>query len=126
TLIALLRAVAYGWRQERIAENAQRVSDLGKQLYDRVGTFVDHFATLGTSLNRAVDAFNKAAGSLESRVLTAARKFKELGAATGGEISEVEPVNEMGRTVSVPEGAESLPLQFESPPEPAPSDDGAD
>lgn len=103
TLIALLRAIAYGWRQERLAENAQAISELGKQLYERIKTFVGHFDDVGRSLTRAVDAYNKSAGSLESRVLPSARRFKELGAAPGEEIVEISPVDESPRTLAFPE-----------------------
>jgi len=103
TLIALLRAIAYGWRQEQMAKNAQAISDLGKQLYDRMKIFVGHFESVGGALGRAVDSYNKAAGSLESRVMPSARRFKELGAATGDEIVEIEPVDESPRALAMPE-----------------------
>jgi DNA recombination protein RmuC len=103
TLIALLRAVAFGWRQERIARNAQEISDLGKDLYDRVRSFLGHFENVGSSLKRATENYNRAVGSLESRVLPAARKFKELGAATGEELAELEPLDESPRTLTAPE-----------------------
>jgi DNA recombination protein RmuC len=107
TLIALLRAVAYGWRQRQVEENAQAISDLGKQLYDRIRTFVGHFEGIGSSLKKAVEAYNKATGSLESRVLVSSRRFKELGAATGEEILEIEPVDEIPRALDVAESGET-------------------
>ena len=103
TLIALLHAVAFGWRQERIAENAQQISDHGKDLYDRIRSFLGHFEGVGSSLKRAAENYNRAVGSLESRVLPSARRFKELGAATGGEIRELESVDESPRSLAVPE-----------------------
>jgi DNA recombination protein RmuC len=103
TLIALLRAVAYGWTQERIADNARKISDLGKELYDRVATLTQHFRVLGQSLGKSVKAYNDAVGSLEGRVLTAARKFKELGATPQNEILELEPVDQATREIQAPE-----------------------
>jgi DNA recombination protein RmuC len=103
TLVALLKSIAYGWRQEQLEENAQAICELGKQVYDRLKTFVGHFEELGGSLGRAVNAFNRATGSLESRVLTSARRFKDLLAATGDEIVELEPIDESPRGLAIPE-----------------------
>jgi len=103
TLIALLRAVAYGWRQDQVAKNAQVISELGKQLYDRVRTFVTHFEGVGAALERGIESYNRAVGSLESRVLPSARRFKDLGAATGEEIQELEPVDETARALAARE-----------------------
>ncbi len=97
TLIALLRAVAYGWRQEQVEQGAREISELGKSLYERLRTFAVHLTQMGRNLTQSVDAYNRAVGSLESRVLPAARRFQELGAAGGEEIEVMEIVDRVVR-----------------------------
>jgi len=100
TLIALLKAVAYGWNQEKLARNAHEISALGKELHERLRNLAAHIAAVGTGLDRAVEAYNKAVGSLESRVLVSARKFAELGASVPEQIPELEPVETTARALS--------------------------
>jgi DNA recombination protein RmuC len=86
TLIALLRAAALGWRQERLTINAEEISKLGRELYDRARLFTDKFEAVGSRLDGAVKAYNEAVGTYDTRVMVSMRRFKELGAATGDDI----------------------------------------
>jgi DNA recombination protein RmuC len=101
TLIALLKAVAYGWTQEKIAENAQKISELGKELYERLRIFATHLGDVGKGLDRAVVSYNKAVGSLESRVLVSARRFPELGATNLVEMPEPAQIDTTSRTLAL-------------------------
>ncbi|HZR97033.1 MAG TPA: DNA recombination protein RmuC [Gaiellaceae bacterium] len=103
TLIALLRAVAYGWRQETIAESAKAISELGRELYTRLATMTDHFAKVGRGLETAVKSYNETVGSLETRVFPSARKFKEHGVAPAAELSPLSVVERSVRSVTAPE-----------------------
>jgi DNA recombination protein RmuC len=98
TLIALLRAVAYGWQQEALADNARQIADVGREMQDRVLTFVKHFGRVGRSLDRAVEAYNDAAGSLEHRVLVQTRRFTELG-VNETEIPVPAPIDKRARSL---------------------------
>jgi DNA recombination protein RmuC len=99
-LIALLKAINYGWNQEKLARNAQQISDLGKELHDRLRKLAGHITGVGTNLDRAVEAYNQAVGSLENRVLVSARKFAELGAAVADDIPELAPIETTARALS--------------------------
>ena len=104
TLIALLRAVAYGWRQENLAQNAAEISRLGRELYKRLSDMGAHWAKVGRSLDKAVESYNAAVGSLETRVMVSARKFVELETtAFGVEIEELTPVDKTARGLQAPE-----------------------
>jgi DNA recombination protein RmuC len=99
TLISLLRAVAYGWQQEQITENAKKISELGKTLYDRICTLSEHLGNLKKGLDRAVDSYNKTVGSLEKSILAPARKFKELGVTSAQDIEIIEPIEKTTRMI---------------------------
>lgn len=108
TLIALLRAVSYGWRQEALAKNAQEISGVGRELYERLCKFTEYVDKMGKSLGSTVSHFNSAVGSLDSRVLVSARKFEELGATTEQTVlSEVKPVERIVREVKCQQGSVS-------------------
>jgi DNA recombination protein RmuC len=108
TLIALLRAVSYGWRQEKVAESAREVSSLGRELHGRLGTLVGHFMKLGRSLETSVKAYNETVGSLESRVLVTARKLSDHGAAAGeDELPAPQQVETATRSVQALEAEEA-------------------
>ncbi len=104
TLISLLRAVYYGWRQQQLAENAKHISELGCELYRRIATFTEHMAKLGKSITSATKHYNGAVGSLERKVLVQARKFPELGATpSGAKLPEIKGIEEAARSLSAPE-----------------------
>ncbi len=97
-LVGLLKIVAYGWRQLALAENAERIRDLGEELYKRLATFTGHLAKIGRQLGSTVDAYNSAVGSLERQVLPGARKFQEMGIETPKQVESLNPVEKTTRT----------------------------
>jgi DNA recombination protein RmuC len=106
TLIALLRAIAYGWKQQLVAENAERITDLGKELYDRVVKFAEHLAEIAKGLERASKAYNNAVASFDSRLIPSARKFREMGVGSA-DVPQIEPVETFPRPLlSTPEPEE--------------------
>lgn len=111
TLIALLRAVSYGWQQEAVAENAQKISDLGKQLYERICKWAEYMAGAGRSLRQTVDRFNEAMGSLERMVLPSARRFRELGIGSTRDVAEAELIDQVPRALPAELGASERPQQ---------------
>jgi DNA recombination protein RmuC len=124
TLIALLKTVAYGWRQTAVAENAATIRELGQELYRRLGNFVSHLTTVGQRLSKAVEAYNSAVGSLERQVMPQARRFPELGVTADAAIAPVEPIAQLARKPSSgPEKtAATEPAANESPVSPAAAD----
>ncbi len=111
TLIALLRAVAYGWQQEAMEENARKISDLGRSLYESLRVLGGHFDTLGARLKSSLDAYNQAVGSLEGNVLVKARRFKDLQAANDAEeIKALEVIDRVPRMLQARELTDGLPF----------------
>jgi DNA recombination protein RmuC len=100
TLVALLRAVAYGWRQESIAANAEEIKELGQQLYDRFAVFMDHLAGVGKHLNRSVDQYNKTLGSLDHKLMPTLRRFETLGIHGKSRPESIDPIDQLARTAS--------------------------
>jgi DNA recombination protein RmuC len=103
SLIALLKAIAYGWQQDTVAKNAQEISELGRNLYDRIAKLAEHFENVGRSLARAVQAYNGAVGTLETRVLVTARRLKDKGVTPSEEFREVETIDQTPRLLGAPE-----------------------
>jgi DNA recombination protein RmuC len=102
SLAALLKAVAYGWKQSALADNAAEIRKLGEELYKRLAVFAEHLAKLGKSLSGSVESFNKAVGSLEQQVMPAARRFPELGLRVDRNIETLEPIANLARVPRVP------------------------
>jgi DNA recombination protein RmuC len=103
TLIALLRAISYGWQQETVAKNAQEISELGRNLYDRIAKLAEHFENVGRSLAKAVQSYNGAVGTLETRVLVTARRLKDKGVTASEEFREIETIDQTPRLLGAPE-----------------------
>ena len=110
TLIALLRAVAYGWQQETIAKNAQAINKLGRDLYKRLSDLTEHWIKVGRSLGTAVDTYNKATGSLEHRVLVTARQLKDLRSGSEEEIPSPDAIDSRPRSLLSPAGSQAEPV----------------
>ncbi len=102
-LVALLRAVAYGWQQDDVARNAREIASAGRELYGRLATFVAHFEKVGAAVDRGIKAYNDAIGSLERMILPSSRKLKELHATTDDAIESPRPVETEQRPVTAPE-----------------------
>ena len=108
TLIALLKAIFFGWRQQKLAKNAQEISKLGRDLYDRLSTMGGHIEKLGASLGRSVESYNQAVSSMETRVMVTARKFRDLEAGAAEEIGTLEQVEVATRRLQAPELTEGV------------------
>ncbi len=114
TLLALLKAVAYGWQQQAIARNAEEIQSLGRDLYERLATLVDHLESVGKNIKLAADSYDRFVGSLEQKVLPGARRFKDLGVSSTKELATPDPINLNPRRVTrdeltgLPESRESI------------------
>lgn len=115
TLLALLKAAALGWRQEQLARNAEEIQLIGRELYERLGSMVGHLQTVGKNLKQAGDAYDRFVGSLESKVLPGARRFKELGVNATEELESPEQIRLALRSVTKPELTGRLPEDAEEP-----------
>jgi len=114
TFIALLKAISFGWRQEKLADNARIIAELGKEMSNRMGTLATHLASIGSGLTRAVGSYNDAVGSFERSVLPQARKFKELGAEGRKEIPELQELDISTRIVRSVVGDVVEPVEIEA------------
>ena len=110
TLLALLKAVSYGWKQQQLATNAEEIQLLGRELYERLATMVGHLESVGTNIKQAADSYDRFIGSLEQKVLPGARRFKELGVSTTKELEIPDPLNLVVRRVKKDELTEPMPL----------------
>jgi len=129
TLLALLRTVAHGWKQEQLADNAREISSLGRDLYERICTMADHLVDLRRKLEGTIQAYNATVGSIEGRILAPARKLRDLGVSSAKELSVLEPVDHVPRRLQAAElagsGGEPAPLDAEVVPVPAVEPDQA-
>jgi DNA recombination protein RmuC len=108
TLLALLRTVAHGWRQQKLADSAEAIRALGLELYERLCVMGEHFVRVGDRLSGSVEAYNKAVNSLESRVLVSARKFKDLGVSSTKELEALAPVEHVPRRLQAPDMVDDI------------------
>jgi DNA recombination protein RmuC len=123
TLVALLKSVAYGWRESQLTENAEQIAKLGAELHNRVGIMADHLAKLGRGIATTTKAFNDAVGSFEGSVTVTTRKFEELGAKSGREVKALEPLTDAVREVKGASPALVLPAGPAGADEPAAAGD---
>ncbi len=119
TLLALLKAVAYGWQQQQLAQNAEEIRSIGRELYERLATMVDHLEGVGRNIKQAADSYDRFVGSLEQKVVPGARRFKELGVSSSKDVELPEPLNLSIRRVEKPELTSTSPDDRDDQAEPA-------